>query len=237
MQALQNALRKYAGQVSQKKLQEILNGIQNGLSSVLNPQQSAGGATVGLNPATLRAAINDLLEQNNVEAISDQVDFMTRIATEVARGAGNYVRSNDQDVVDAYPAWELLRVYDRMVPRGFRVGPKGALIPVPSDAWPARWVAACKAAGDDAALKVFYSTGRMIALKDSGVWQALGDGAGGYEDTLGNSFAPFAYNSGFDTDDISYAECVQVGLIDAGYKPQPAKFSIADLFAPIEEAA
>jgi hypothetical protein len=38
----------------------------------------------------------------------------------------------------------------------------------------------------------------MIAKKDSPIWQAIADGAGGYEDTLGHPFPPFAFNSGMD---------------------------------------
>jgi hypothetical protein len=239
-QALQNALRKYAGQVSAAKLKQILAGIKDSLTNVLNPQQverDGKMVTEGLNPATARNAIADLLKKVTPEALADEIDFTVKTATEVARGAGNYVQANDSDVVEAYPAWELLRVYDRTVPRGFRRGPKGGLIPVPSDAWPARWVAACRAAGDDKALAVFEKTGRMIALKSSGVWQALGDGAGGYEDTLGNAFAPFAFNSGYDTDEVSDQDCLDLGLLEPGETPKGAAINFAKLFSPIEEAA
>lgn len=240
-QALENALRKYAGQVSQKKLQEILAKIKESLVDLNNPRQVDRGTgqtvTEGLNPATARNAIMDILQKNGVEALSDQVNFTVRIASEVMQGAANFVRSNDPDVVEAYPAWEFDRVYDREVPRGFKRGAKGALIRVPDEAWPARWEAACKEAEDDDALEVFNKTGRMVALKDSEVWQALGDGAGGYEDTLGNPYAPFAFNSGYDTDEVSYAECVKLGLLDAGEKPKPAPIDLKNLFAPIEEAA
>ena len=36
----------------------------------------------------------------------------------------------------------------------------------------------------------------MIALKDSPIWAALGNGAGGFTDVLGTSMPPFAYGSG-----------------------------------------
>ncbi len=76
----------------------------------------------------------------------------------------------------------------------------------------------------------------MIALKSSGVWQALGDGAGGYTDTLGNPFAPFAFNSGYGTDGIPYNECVKLGLLDAGDKPEGSGFDFMSLFG-MEAAA
>jgi hypothetical protein len=53
----------------------------------------------------------------------------------------------------------------------------------------------------------------MVALKSSSVWQQLGDGAGGYEDALGNPFAPFAFDSGMDTDEVSRDDVGKLGLI------------------------
>ena len=52
----------------------------------------------------------------------------------------------------------------------------------------------------------------MVALKSSPIWQALGDGAGGYRDTLGNPYPPFAYNSGLDWSDVDAEECAELGL-------------------------
>lgn len=240
-QAIQDALRKYAGQVSEKKLKDMLDGIKSGLTNLLNPQQADREGTLvteGLNPATTRNLIADILSKNSVEAIADQIDFTVKIATEVAQGAGNYVRANDEDVVEAYPGWELLRVFDRLVPRGFKVGPKGELIEEPEDAWPARFRAAAEGLPDeDAIIGILESTGRMLALKSSEIWQRLGDGVGGYDDTLGNPFPPFAFNSGFDVNEVSDAECIQLGLLGADEKAQPAQFKLSDLFAPIEEAA
>ena len=54
----------------------------------------------------------------------------------------------------------------------------------------------------------------MMALVGSPVWQALGDGAGGYNDTLGNDFPPFAWRSGMQRRQVPRDECEAVGLID-----------------------
>ena len=54
----------------------------------------------------------------------------------------------------------------------------------------------------------------MVALKTSPIWQALGDGAGGYRDTLGNPYPPFAYGSGLAWADVSRDEAIELGLID-----------------------
>jgi hypothetical protein len=117
----------------------------------------------------------------------------------VASAAGHYRLQNSDPVrVDEFPALEFLKVYDREPPE---------------KTWKARWQAACAAANDEKATKVFAKTRRMVALKSSSVWQQLGDGAGGYEDTLENRFPPFISDSGFDVDEISRKEAQELGLI------------------------
>ena len=73
----------------------------------------------------------------------------------------------------------------------------------------------------------------MVALKSSGVWLALGDGAGGYSDTLGNPFPPFAYNSGYDVDEITREDAVALGLMSEDDEVQPAKTDFEDLIGAI----
>ncbi len=141
--------------------------------------------------ATSKAFFNDLPN-----------DLIFKTATQIAHGAGRFVQENaSADDLDVYPALELLRLYDRKPPE---------------TTWNARWQAACAAAGDDKAHRVFTKTDRMIALKSSGIWQALGDGVGGYEDSLGNPFPPFAFDSGFGQNVIDRAECEELGLLEPG---------------------
>jgi hypothetical protein len=54
--------------------------------------------------------------------------------------------------------------------------------------------------------------GRLIALKGSPIWQALANGAGGYQDTLGHPFPPFAFHSGMDWAAVKRARCIELGL-------------------------
>jgi hypothetical protein len=119
--------------------------------------------------------------------------------SQIASGARQFVSRNSDPVrIDEFPALEFLKVYDREPPE---------------KTWKTRWQAACAAANDDKAIKVFTKTHRMIALKSSSVWQQLGNGAGGYDDTLGNPFPPFVADSGFDVDEISRKEAQKLGLI------------------------
>lgn len=98
-----------------------------------------------------------------------------------------------EGVLHQWPAWELARVSERVRKR--------------SD-WHLRWAAAGSSCGFEGALQ-----DRFIALKDSPIWQALGDGAGGYRDTLMNPFPPFALNSGMGWIGVGRDECIRLGLI------------------------
>jgi 8-oxo-dGTP pyrophosphatase MutT (NUDIX family) len=180
------------------------------------------GVNVGATPATSRGVLTDFIESATGDNIGGlmNMDFFNRIMREVTQGAGNFVAQNfDQTRLDEFPALELHRVYDREVPRGFKVGKGGAILPDPDNDWPSRW----EAAGGE------LVDGRMVALKSDPIWQALGDGDGGYEDTLGNPFAPFAFNSGFDTDEVSREDAVALGLMDDEDEAKPADFDFTQL--------
>lgn len=180
------------------------------------------GVNVGSTPATSRGVLTSFIESATGENIGGlmNMDFFNRIMREVTQGAGNFVAQNfDQTRLDEFPALELHRVYDREVPRGFKVGKGGAILPDPDNDWPSRW----EAAGGE------LVDGRMVALKSDPIWQAIGDGEGGYEDTLGNPFAPFAFNSGFDTDEVSREDAVALGLMDDEDEAKPADFDFTKL--------
>lgn len=232
MDAIEKSLQRYAVKISQMKLQQACDMVKDIAEQALKTEQGVGAAggtvTTGLNPASSRGVLDAFLEGAELTRIGETMDmgFFLRTAMEVAEGAGNFMAQNfDQTRIDEFPALELLRVYDRMVPRGSPKDPEG-----PDNAWDGgRWPAACDEAGDDDALKVFTETGRMVALKSSGVWQALGDGAGGYTDTLGNAFEPFAFNSGVGTDEVSRDEAVELGLMHDDDDVEPAKIDFKDL--------
>lgn len=230
--AIRRSLRNYSGDVAQSIIDQLVNGIKTSVESLIKPgSEMRDGVEVetGLNPATARNAIADILKKNSLEGLlsSDKIDFALTTARDVAQGAGIYAKEGgDADVVEAYPAWELLRVYDRDVPRGFRQV-KGTLVPAPGEDWESRWTAA----GGE------LINGRMIALKSDDIWQRLGDGIGGYTDTLGNPFPPFAFNSGYDVNNVSRAECLDLGLITEETEIKPADVDFSKLFSPLEAAA
>ena len=129
------------------------------------------------------------------------VDTQTQMAASVAR-----IDNQTEATLMLWPAWELVRFEGRAQPR---------------QDWPARWRAAGESVAWDGALQR-----RMIALKGSPIWQALGQGAGGFRDTLGNPYPPFAYSSGLDWQEVSAEECQRLGLSTASDSaPEAASLS------------
>ena len=137
------------------------------------------------------------------------VDTQRQMAASVSR-----IQTQTPAVLERWPAWELTRLVGKAVPR---------------EDWPARWRNAGESIGWEGALK-----DRFIALKTSPIWQALGDGAGGFRDTLGNPYPPFAYSSGMAWVAVDRETCERLGL--SGPEPEtvpsaslsPAEKDIAD---------
>lgn len=114
------------------------------------------------------------------------------------RVAANYAYQRAGQTDEAryqYPAYELVRIYVRKQER---------------ENWVQRFIAAGGQLYD----------GRMIAPKDSDVWVNLGNGMGGYTDTLGNGFPPFAFGSGMGWREVPRDECITLGVIAPDEVPQ-----------------
>lgn len=120
-------------------------------------------------PPAAPGSMRDLASSRRIQLILDTNVKQARSLGQLAAGA-------DPDVLLDIPAWELTRMGARRKPRG---------------TWRERWAAAGAAVGWNGAVKR-----RMVALKTSPIWQALADGQGGYRDTLGTPYPPFAFGSG-----------------------------------------
>lgn len=199
----------------------ILAGVGDGTSSDTladaRLKLKALGAQLNYDPAKGfpgEAAVPPAEKDSLLDLFStDRLNLQLHTQTQLVHGAAKNIWGNEPAALADYPAWELVRVAAREVPRGTVKRGKG-VVAVTEDAWDSangRWVAALQATGDEAARTIFEATGRMIARKDSPMWQALGDGAGGYEDTLGNDFEPFAFNSGMGRVEISAKEFSDLG--------------------------
>jgi hypothetical protein len=90
-----------------------------------------------------------ILEKDITDPLSiARLRLIINTQMEMAYGKADWLTGMDPDLLEAFPAWELVRISPRMVPRD----------------WPARW----KAAGGK-----LSEGGRMIALKTDGMWKRL----------------------------------------------------------------
>ena len=230
MKALQRAVERYSDFIGQDGIKKLVDKITSDLKDIMNPQQ-VGGVTKGATEGSLRGELSNLANKySTVEGIGQAInwDFIINTATSIMGGAGRYVADTSPQQMALYPGWALSRFAERDTPRGFRVGAKGALIPVPDDDWPSRWAEAGETCGDEDWLPWDgdAQTGRGAALKSSGIWQALGDLR---DDSLGNPFPPFAFNSGFKCGPVSRAECIDLGLIDPKDEVNPPEMNLENL--------
>lgn len=182
-----------------KRLGEVIGG-------TLTPQQaeerlktalrdfgytSQAGFGDGKVPPAKPMSIQDLSSSQRIQLIID-----TNVKR--ARSMGQVAASENPFILMSMPAWKLTRTGARKKPRGN---------------WRARWAAAgAKCGWKGAARKV------MCALKTSPIWQALADGAGGFEDTLGSPYPPFAFGSGMAWVNVRRSEwkkiCAAEGIPD-----------------------
>ena len=162
----------------------------------------------------------------------ERMDLQIKTITAQAQGAAKNIWGNEPEALEQYPAWELIRVEARELPRGLIKKGKGVIETVPEDSWDeagGRWEAACKEAGDAEALKIWEETERMVARKDSGVWQALGAGAGGHDDALGNDYEPYAFNSGMGRVERSAKEFEELGGDPEGVSATETEFGPSEV--------
>ena len=138
-----------------------------------------------------------------------RLDLILETQREKATSLG-MLKSETDRTRRMYPAWRLVRV-------------KAPMKEGTGRDWAERWL--------DAADWVNWegvATEGFVALKGSPIWQALADGAGGYEDVFTDSppVPPFAFNSGMAWNSVSRAECEALGLdpddaeaVDASLSP------------------
>ena len=201
-------------------LTDLLDGYKEKVGQILNPvttqradrvtaENPQGNVTTGLNPATTRLQIKELQRSLGFDATDGQgsvrdlgsdarINLVLKTNTELSQGTGFAIQSNDPAVLEAFPCWELYRLEGKTKERD----------------WEERWQIAAEEAGDTDAARVQDETGRMVARKDSPIWQSLGDGPSDTTDGLGNPYPPFAFNSGMWTKDVSYDDAEKLGLVN-----------------------
>lgn len=105
---------------------------------------------------------------------------------QIAHSLEQLKEASDPIQAELNPCWELVRDEYRMEPRD----------------WLARWQESANAINWEGVAK---NTDRMIAKKDSPIWQRLGN----YPDGLGNPYPPFAFGSGMGWEIVTREEAAE----------------------------
>ena len=136
-------------------------------------------------------------EAGTIKDLTSDARLSLMLETNVrdVQGAGAFIAGNDPVALEINPGLELIRAGSPEAPRD----------------WLVRWQAARAATIAEGATD---GSERMVALKNHPIWQALGDGAGGFEDTLGNPWAPFAFNSTMVLVECDREDCIALGIMD-----------------------
>jgi len=114
-----------------------------------------------------------------------------RTNVELLQGWAQKERGTTRGAMMSAPAWELVRMLPRQVPRD----------------WEARFQIAGGTIRD----------GRMIAMKDAQVWARLGE----FPDGLRVDYPPFAWGSGMGWRAVGFREAKRLGVIPEGWSPPP----------------
>ena len=180
-----------------ERLQELLAAFARGESNKADFTKAAQDAlaAMGYDPENEDAPLNSMRDRGSEARLALILKTQVGQARSVARKAAS---AASPDFEFDFPGWELRRAGDRRAPRD----------------WAARWQAAGEAVGWEGAAR-----GALVALKGSPIWAAIGRGDGGYSDTLGNPYPPFAFNSAMDWFDADRAACARLGLVDGDASP------------------
>ena len=171
-------------------------------------------------------------EKDSLQDLSSRrrLDLVIETNVRMAANYGRMLAGNQPYELREYPAWELKRIYAREVERGTRVA-GGMIVPDEPHGWPARWRDAASSVGFEG-----VAHDGMIARKDSPIWQALGNGVGGYTDTLLNPFPPFAFRSGMGWRAVPRAEARALALVAEDESPAPMEATLSPSESSIVQA-
>lgn len=205
--------------------EQFLQRTSDAVASLLNPvlvtRPDGTTATEGLDLPTARLQLKELLREigyvptpEDAGTIKDlrtdgRLNLILETNTEMAQGYGWWAQGQDPDVLDQWPAQEMIRAVNSREKRP----------------WLQRW--------RDAGGRVFpgrpkgYSLtdgaqeGRLVALKDDPIWEAIS--------RFGQPYPPFDFNSGIEVADVSRSDAIALGLIDRDTQvtPQSRGFDLA----------
>jgi len=195
---IQAGLRDRAFFSSQVENVRILDAMRRNVTELVGSQKSPSEIrrdlreylySIGYDAGENRGTIKDLMTKT-------RLDVMMKTNADQAKGYVTHLRATTPGAILAFPAYELVRVQQRKMPRD----------------WSARWKKAGAAVGWEG---VAASSERMIALKTSPIWAELS--------VFGNPFPPFDFNSGMGLKDVKKSVCREIGLLKEDEQPEIPK--------------
>lgn len=191
----------------------VLSAIQERTASEIGQLREMldSGKTAGFDRSSFIDSIREIARGEGLgvtaEGISGSIEDITSIPRlgliydmQVGR-AFEYARFKTdmtEGALALYPAQEFKRIESRKIPR---------------ENWPQRFAQAARDAGDEDALRLLHSSGRMVALKTSGVWEKLS--------AFGTPWPPFDWGSGMGLEDVDHETAVDLKLIARDEIPEP----------------
>ena len=181
----------FSSQVTQTK---ILYAMRKNVSDLVSGGKSPSEVrrdlrayldSIGYDAGENRGTIKDLMTKS-------RLDVMMKTNADQAKGYASHLRATTTGAILAFPAYELVRVERRKMPRD----------------WSSRWTDAARKVG----WKGVVRNGAMIALKTSPIWAALS--------RFGNPFPPFDFNSGMGVRDVKKSVCREIGLLGEHEQPE-----------------
>jgi hypothetical protein len=141
---------------------------------------------------------------------TQRLALVYKVQTSMARGFASAKTGMDPDILDAFPAYELVRVTPKRNPR-------------PDSFWQSRWEQACGLVANKGCITL-----PRLGLKTSPVWQALGSLG-----PFGNPFEPFDWESGMGREERDRAVIEGSGLLSRNERVTPVP--VPSLTARMEE--
>lgn len=212
---IERALSRFTRGTAAHVLKSILDDFKGRIESALAFEE----------PAQIRSTLSDLGRVFDLPQVTARAYKSLQRAERIADGAGLQLSQNRPGVVEEYPALEFKRLMQRDVPRGAS-GRDDDLD------WFERWARAAEFAADEDYTAA--SSGRLVALKSSDIWNWLGSPEL-FPDGTGLNHAPFAWESGWSTVNRSRAETEELGLLAPGESAAPAAIDLEKLFPDFTE--
>ena len=180
----------FSSQVTQAK---ILYAMRKNVSDLVSGGKSPSEVrrdlracldSIGYDAGENRGTVKDLMTKS-------RLDVMMKTNADQAKGYASHLRATTGGAILAFPAYELVRVERRKMPRD----------------WSARWTSAAQKVGWEGVAR----NGAMVALKASPIWAQLS--------RFGNPFPPFDFNSGMGVKDVKKSVCREIGLLGPDEQP------------------